>query len=110
MLQALQTANSVQLGARELRAGERASLPDDGQAIELLAGRTRLRLRRPGDSLARRSAAARLGHAAAPQRAHAAGRRRRRSPSPSRPGCTATRVFARSLGSAALAMVMGAAV
>ncbi|HNJ83004.1 MAG TPA: FHA domain-containing protein, partial [Piscinibacter sp.] len=38
VLQALQTANGVQLGARELRAGERASLPDDGQAVELLAG------------------------------------------------------------------------
>ncbi len=51
-LQALQTANGVQVGARRIQAGQREALPDDGQAIELLAGRTRLRLRRAGDSLA----------------------------------------------------------
>lgn len=110
-LQALQTANGVQLGARELHAGERASLPDDGQAVELLAGRTRLRLRRPGDSLAPEvplpASATRLRRSAPTLLAGA--------------GLALAlafetwlhsdpEVFARSLGSAALAMVMGAAV
>ena len=52
VLQALQTANGVQVGARRVAAGERETLRDGGEAIELLAGRTRLRLRRAGDSLA----------------------------------------------------------
>ncbi|MBS0440789.1 MAG: FHA domain-containing protein [Proteobacteria bacterium] len=111
VLQALQTANGVQLGARELHAGERASLPDDGQAIELLAGRTRLRLRRPGDSLA----------AEVPLPASAT-RLRRSAPTLLAGAGLACAlafetwlhsdpdVFARSLGSTALAMVMGAAV
>ncbi len=51
-LQALQTANGVLVGTRRVAAGERQALRDDGEAIELLAGRTRLRLRRAGDSLA----------------------------------------------------------
>ncbi|MBS0434827.1 MAG: FHA domain-containing protein [Proteobacteria bacterium] len=111
VLQALQTANGVQLGARELRAGERASLPDDGQAVELLAGRTRLRLRRPGDSLAPE----------VPLPASAT-RLRRTAPTLLAGAGLALAlafetwlhsdpdVFARSLGSTALAMVMGAAV
>ncbi len=52
VLQALHTANGVQVGTRHIGAGEREALRDDGEAIELMAGRTRLRLRRPGDSLA----------------------------------------------------------
>ncbi len=111
VLQALQTANGVQLGARALRAGERASLPDDGQAVELLAGRTRLRLRRPGDSLAPE----------VPLPASAT-RLRRTAPTLLAGAGLALAlafetwlhsdpdVFARSLGSTALAMVMGAAV
>jgi hypothetical protein len=43
--------NGVQLGHRLLRAGEPTALPDGGDAIELSAGRTRLRLRLPGQTL-----------------------------------------------------------
>ena len=51
-LQALDTRNGVSLGARRLRAGERAPLRADAEPVELAAGRTRLRLRRPGEALA----------------------------------------------------------
>ncbi len=52
-LQVLDTANGVQLaGATRIRAGERETLADGEHAVEFSAGRTRLRLRRPGDSLA----------------------------------------------------------
>lgn len=51
-LQALHTANGVQVRGRRVRAGEREPLPDDGAPLELVAGRTRLRLRRAGESLA----------------------------------------------------------
>lgn len=51
-LHVLETENGVQLGSRHLRDGERTALRDDGQPLELLAGRTRLRLRRAGDALA----------------------------------------------------------
>lgn len=51
-LQVLQTANGVQLGSRRLHDGERTPLRDDGQPLEFMAGRTRLRLRRAGDTLA----------------------------------------------------------
>ena len=49
--------NGVLLGSRRLRAGERSALPfqvsgDDGRAIELMAGRTRLRLRLAEQALA----------------------------------------------------------
>lgn len=50
-LQVLDTRNGVQLGTRRVRAGERAVLRDDGAPLELTAGRTRLRLRRAGESL-----------------------------------------------------------
>ncbi|HEY4068949.1 MAG TPA: FHA domain-containing protein [Burkholderiaceae bacterium] len=46
------TVNGVQLGNRRLRRGEQAALPADGDAIEFGAGRTRLRLRLPGQALA----------------------------------------------------------
>jgi len=51
-LTAAETRNGVQLGARRLASGERVVLPPDGDAIELNAGRTRLRLRLPGQSVA----------------------------------------------------------
>jgi hypothetical protein len=46
------TLNGVQLAGKRLRSGEHAALSADGAAIELTAGRTRLRLRLPGHSLA----------------------------------------------------------
>lgn len=52
VLQVLDTANGVQLGARRLRAGEQLRLDDSGTPIELSAGRTRLRLRLPSQQLA----------------------------------------------------------
>ncbi|CAN5878066.1 hypothetical protein BH11PSE8_BH11PSE8_20110 [soil metagenome] len=45
------TFNGVHLGARRLRAGEHAALPAQREAIELTAGRTRLRLRLPEHTL-----------------------------------------------------------
>lgn len=44
--------NGVQFGPRHLHAGERAALAASGDAIELTAGRTRVRLRLPGHALA----------------------------------------------------------
>ena len=46
------TVNGVQLGPRRLRRGEQATLPSSGDAIELGVGRTHLRLRLPGHTLA----------------------------------------------------------
>ena len=46
------TLNGVQLGAKRLRSGEHAELSETGDAIEFTAGRTRLRLRLPGHTLA----------------------------------------------------------
>ena len=46
------TVNGVQCGSRRLRSGEHAMLPASGDAIELGIGRTRLRLRLPGHTLA----------------------------------------------------------
>jgi len=47
------TRNGVQLGAKQrLQQGESAPLPAQGEPIELLAGRTRLRLRLPGHAVA----------------------------------------------------------
>jgi hypothetical protein len=46
------TVNGVQLGRLWLRRGEQAALPADGEPIEFGAGRTRLRLRLPGQALA----------------------------------------------------------
>ena len=46
------TGNGVHLGARRLSAGTRVALPLDGEALGLSAGRTRLRLRLPGQTLA----------------------------------------------------------
>ena len=52
-LRALDTWNGVQIGGKRLRGGEQQALNDDAtQPIELIAGRTRLRLRRPGERLA----------------------------------------------------------
>ncbi len=45
------TRNGVQLGAQRLRAGEYIALPTQDDAIELTAGRTRLRLRLPEHTL-----------------------------------------------------------
>ena len=45
------TRNGVQLGSKRLRADEQAALPADGEAIEFIAGRTRLRLRLPGHAI-----------------------------------------------------------
>lgn len=110
-LQALQTANGVQVGARHVRAGEREALPDDGAAIELVAGRTRLRLRRPGDSLAPEvplAAAATLLRRGAPTLLAGAGLALALSFETwlhSDPD-----VFLRSLGSTALTTLMGAAI
>ena len=46
------TRNGVLLGRKRLRSGESAPLANDGDAIELTAGRTRLRIRLPGHALA----------------------------------------------------------
>lgn len=109
-LQVLDTANGVQLADRRVRAGERDPLPDGGAPLELVAGRTRLRLRRAGESLAPE-----LPLAAAATRARRFG-----------PGLAAAAglvlalafgtwldsdpdTFARALGATALAAVMGAA-
>ena len=51
-LQVSSTRNGLQLGAKHLRAHEHAALPSGGDALELTAGRTRLRLRLPGHTLA----------------------------------------------------------
>lgn len=110
-LQALHTANGVQLGSRRLRDGERMPLRDDGQPLELVAGRTRLRLRRAGDALAPElplAAAATLARRIAPTLAAAA-------------ALAAALAFntwldsdpdvvLRALGSTALATLMGAAI
>ena len=110
-LQALDTNNGVQLGSRRVRAGERAALPDDGTPLDLVAGRTRLRLRRAGESLAPE-----LPLAAAATRA------RRFGPATAAGvGVVLALVFgtwldsdpdtfARSLGATALTAVMGAAI
>ena len=47
-----ETVNGVLLGAKRLRSGEVAALRADGDAVELSVGRTRLRLRLPGHTLA----------------------------------------------------------
>lgn len=47
-----ETRNGVQFGATRLRADERAVLPVAGEALELGAGRTRMRLRLPQHTLA----------------------------------------------------------
>lgn len=110
-LQALDTANGVQFGKRRVRAGERATLPDDGTPLELVAGRTRLRLRRAGESLAPEL----------PLEAVAT-RTRRFGPTLAAGAALALALgfvtwldsdpdtFARALGAAALTAVMGAAV
>ena len=51
-LQVSSTRNGMQLGAKHLRAAESAALRVDGDALEFTAGRTRLRLRLPGHTLA----------------------------------------------------------
>ena len=51
-LQVSGTRNGMQLGARHLRAEESVALPLHGDALELTAGLTRLRLRLPGHALA----------------------------------------------------------
>ena len=51
-LQVGATRNGVQLGSKRLRTHDRAVLPADGEALEFTAGRTRLRLRLPGQALA----------------------------------------------------------
>lgn len=111
VLRALQTANGVQLGTQQLRAGEHALLPDDGQAIELMAGRTRLRLRRPGDSLAPELP---LATAASPWRRGAptllAGAGLALALSFETWLHSDPDVFLRSLGSMALTSLMGAAI
>ena len=50
-LQVLDSENGVQCGARRRRRGERETLPADGEPLELVLGRTRLRLRLPGHAL-----------------------------------------------------------
>lgn len=110
-LQVLQTVNGVALGERSVRAGERELLPDDGHPLELLAGRTRLRLRRPGDSLAAElplAARASLLRRAGPTLGAAAGLALALAFNTwldSDPD-----VFLRSLGSTALTTLMGAAI
>jgi hypothetical protein len=52
MLNVGDTINGVQFGSRRLRNGEQLALPADGDAIELAAGRTRMRVRLPSQSLA----------------------------------------------------------
>lgn len=110
-LQALDTANGVQLGRRRVRAGERVPLSDDGAPLELVAGRTRLRLRRAGESLAPEL----------PLEAVAT-RTRRFGPTVAAAAGLALALgfvtwldsdpdtFARALGAAALTAVMGAAI
>jgi hypothetical protein len=51
-LQVADTVNGALLGHKRLRALEHAPLPAEGEAIELTTGRTRLRLRLPGHTLA----------------------------------------------------------
>ena len=51
-LQMSSTRNGMQLGAKHLRAAESAALRVDGDALELTVGRTRLRLRLAGHTLA----------------------------------------------------------
>lgn len=51
-LQVLDSENGVQLGAKRLRRGEREPLRTEGEPVELVLGRTRLRLRLPGHALA----------------------------------------------------------
>ena len=46
------TANGVQANTARLRAGERMTLPLQGEPAEITAGRTRLRLRLPEHTLA----------------------------------------------------------
>ena len=46
------TRNGVQLGAKRLRADAQIALPADGEPLEFSAGRTRLRLRLPGQAVA----------------------------------------------------------
>ncbi len=111
VLKVLDTANGVQLGARHLRAGEQTDLPLEGEPVELIAGRTRLRLRRPGDAIAPElplAATASLAHRLGPTVLAGAGLALalafetwlQSDPE----------VFLRSLCSTALASTMGAAV
>ncbi len=51
-LQVLDTKNGVQFGAKKLPAGTRQPIAPSGDAPEFSAGRTRLRLRLPGHTLA----------------------------------------------------------
>ena len=46
------SVNGVTLGSRRWRSGEHVVLPTDGSAVDLMVGRTRLRLRLPGQPLA----------------------------------------------------------
>jgi len=46
------TVNGVQLGDRRLRRGDQAALADSADAVDLIVGRTHLRLRLPGQTLA----------------------------------------------------------
>jgi hypothetical protein len=62
------TCNGVQIGAQRRVAGDRQALPAVGSAIELTLGRTALRLRLPGHTLAAELPLA----AAVPGRRHAA--------------------------------------
>ena len=52
MLDVANTVNGVQFGSKRLRRGEQLALSPDGDAIELGVGRTRLRVRLPGQALA----------------------------------------------------------
>ena len=52
VLRADATRNGVLLGAQQLRGGESAVLAGSGEPLELSVGRTRLRLRLPGHTLA----------------------------------------------------------
>lgn len=52
VLRVLDSENGVQLGAQRLRRGESAPLREVGEPVELVLGRTRLRLRLPGHTLA----------------------------------------------------------
>lgn len=51
-LEVLDSDNGVRCGRKLLRRGEREALPAEGQPVELGLGRTRLRLRLPGHTLA----------------------------------------------------------
>ncbi|MFT3663625.1 FHA domain-containing protein [Piscinibacter sp.] len=111
-LRVLDSANGVQIaGARHLRAGEREALADGEHAVEISAGRTRLRLRRPGDALAPElplAASATLLRRGAPVLAAGAGLALALAFETwlaSDPD-----VFLRTLGTTALTTVMGAAV